>query len=866
MTARAPFLTAAQLRAELERCVYCERKPCREACPADCSPADFIMAARGGAAADFGRAAAMIMAANPLGGVCGAVCPDTHCMAACARSGIDRPIAIPAVQATIVQRARELGAMPPHQRVPSNGRRLAVLGGGPAGLAAAALLAGHGFTIDLFEAHDRLGGMARLVPPSRLERDVLEKDLDFVITLGDVRVRAGAVVAAPRNLLEDGYEAVVVAAGLDRPMELDVPGEELAVRGVDFLTNPAAYPTASKRVAVVGGGAVAADCASVAADAGAERVELLALEALHELPLSATEREALRQARVHVNGRIRITAVLGAGGFLAGIETIRVALPLGVPFHPRAVVDVEGTEQSRHDLDALIVAIGSRSSCLPQEGDGVFLAGDMTYGPGTVVEAVASGKNAAVRLLEWLGRDRGRGRGERGETPAHSGVREPGSAVRPPARPDERGPHPPGDLRRKVKSTAILSGYRALPVSLETEFFGRPISSPLLLSAAPPSDGYAQMRNAYEAGWAGGVMKTAFDGVPIHIPARLMVSFARDTYGNCDNVSGHPLDRVCREVERLRREFPDRLTMASTGGPVTGDDDADSAVWLANTRKLESAGACGVEYSLSCPQGGDGTRGDIVSQDAELTAKIIEWVLTGGDPDVPKLFKLTPAVTSIHPIALAVKGVFERHPHAKAGVTLANTFPTLAFRPRGRSAWDEGIVVGMSGAGIAPITYLILANVARWGLVVSANGGAMDYAAVAHMLALGARSVQVCSVIMEHGVGIVHDLHSGLSHLLRARGLASVTELVGRALPDVITPFEALSAVKPIATLDRQFCVQCGNCSRCPYLAVGLDDEGFPVTDPARCIGCSFCAQRCISGALSMRERTADELAALVEQ
>jgi NADPH-dependent glutamate synthase beta subunit-like oxidoreductase len=105
------FLTDAQLVSEISRCEYCASKPCREACPADCSPADFIMAAKVGAPSDFRRAAALIMAANPLGGVCGVVCPDTHCMRACARATFDVPINIPAVQATIVAKAREAGVM-----------------------------------------------------------------------------------------------------------------------------------------------------------------------------------------------------------------------------------------------------------------------------------------------------------------------------------------------------------------------------------------------------------------------------------------------------------------------------------------------------------------------------------------------------------------------------------------------------------------------------------------------------------------------------------------------------------------------------------------------------------------------------------
>ena len=400
---------------------------------------------------------------------------------------------------------------------------------------------------------------------------------------------------------------------------------------------------------------------------------------------------------------------------------------------------------------------------------------------------------------------------------------------------------------------------------LTADFFGRAIASPFLLSAAPPTDGYEQMRKAYEAGWAGGVMKTAFDGVEVHIPSRYMFAFDRTTFANCDNVSGHALERVCREVERLRREFPDRLTLASTGGPVTGHDEFDRRGWQANTAKLEGAGACGIEYSLSCPQGGDGTKGDIVSQDAALTAKIVGWVLETGDPEVPKLFKLTGAVTAIAPIVTAIREVLARHPAAAAGVTLANTFPTLAFRRGAKKRWEEGIVVGMSGAGVTPISNLTLAKVADLGVVVSGNGGPMDYMAAANFLALGARTVQFCSAVMKYGYGVVGELHSGLSHLLEARGLASVAELIGRALPGPVTDFMRLPAAKQISHAEPSLCVHCGNCTRCPYLAIALDAEGVPHTDPARCVGCSFCTLMCFTGALAMRDRTPAEAAALLE-
>jgi dihydropyrimidine dehydrogenase (NAD+) subunit PreA len=860
--ARNPFLlTDAQLAAEIEKCEYCAEKPCRGACPADCSPADFIMAAKVGGRSDYARAAAMIMSANPLGGVCGGVCPDTHCMRECARATFDAPVEIPAVQATIIAKARELGVFPDFAQAQLGGRRVAIVGGGPAGLAAAAVLAQHGIQVDIFEP-GRAGGMAALIPDFRLDADVLTGDLAFVTSLGAVTFKHERV-PDPAELLTAGYGAVIVASGLDRPVELGIPGEELASKCFDYLAEPDRTNVAGRHVAVIGGGAVAADCAETAAARGAAGVEMLALEKLPEMPLTAKELAGLLSAGVAVSGRVRVTAVLHEGGQVRGLETVKVTLPAGTAFDPARVRDVPGTDQRRPDFDLVIVAIGARPGPMPKSTPGIFIAGDVEHGPTTVVEAVAAGKNAAMEALAWLVSAWGPGAGDRVPSPAQPGIH-PGAGVPDPG-PRTPEPVPAAAARPKVKSTVVLPGFRRLPVPLDAEFFGRPILSPFLLSAAPPTDGYEQMRKAYEAGWAGGVMKTAFDNVPIHIPSRYMFAFDRTTFANCDNVSEHALERVCREVEKLRREFPDRLTLASTGGPVSGHDKLDRDGWQSNTRKLEEAGACGVEYSLSCPQGGDGTKGDIVSQDAELTAKIIGWVLEVGDPEVPKLFKLTAAVTSIAPIITAIKDVFARHPHAKAGVTLANTFPTLAFRPGSKERWEEGIVVGMSGAGVTPISNLTLANVSRLGVVVSGNGGPMDYLAAANFLALGARTVQFCSIVMKYGLGIVDELHSGLSYLLAERGLRSVEELLGRALPQPITPFGELPAAKMISAVDAELCVHCGNCTRCPYLAITLNGEKVPETDAARCVGCSFCTLMCFTGALDMRERTPAEATALVE-
>jgi dihydropyrimidine dehydrogenase (NAD+) subunit PreA len=118
---------------------------------------------------------------------------------------------------------------------------------------------------------------------------------------------------------------------------------------------------------------------------------------------------------------------------------------------------------------------------------------------------------------------------------------------------------------------------------------------------------------------------------------------------------------------------------------------------------------------------------------------------------------------------------------------------------------------------------------------------------------------------MKYGYGIIHEIESGTAFLMQERGIKSMRELIGIAQPHPVTDFMALSPTKKLSTFNYDLCVSCGNCVRCPYLAITLDDKRLPFSDPARCIGCSLCAQKCLVGAITMRERTPHELAILKE-
>jgi dihydropyrimidine dehydrogenase (NAD+) subunit PreA len=768
------------------------------------------------------------------------------------------PIAIPCSQANIIAEARRLNVFPEFKQ-PAQihaDKKVAIIGAGPAGLAAAAYLGSRGYPVTVFESSDAAGGSMKLIPSARLPRDVLNADIDFALSRGQVTLKTGTRIENPESLLPE-FAAVLVAVGCHRPRTMGIENEEKMVSSHRFLTE---QPAVGARVAVVGGGAVAIDCATTAKRLGAEEVTMFYRRAMAEMPLDEAEKAELFEHGIDVVGRTLPTGiVVDAEGQVTGLRTKRVRM--GSRAAGTATADVPNSEYVWEGYSTVISAIGTSATKIAGSSDiRVVPCGDFVYGPAPVGAAGGHGTAAAaaVEALLMTG------------TPITA-------------------PHPVGRFG-KVRSTLKIAGFVENPVSLETDFFGKKILNPFILSASPITDGYEQCAEAFRAGWAGCVLKTAFNGLPIHIPSEYMAHFDRETLANSDNVSGEPLAVVVRNIRRLVADFPDHLVIGSTGGPVTGDDANDRAGWQYNTQILEKSGCHGIEYSLSCPQGGDGTEGAIVSQSARQSAAVVEYVMSISNPEIPKLFKLTGAVTSVAVIVEAIKAVFDRYPNKKAGITLANSFPAAAFRPtlRDEHAYDDVMVVGMHGRGVLPISNLSLVSVSHLctqaetdkegrptlPLIISGNGGVCDYRGAADFLALGTRTVQMCSAPEIYGFRMVKELASGLSYFMEARGFRSVAELIGATRggkavggvdrPEVnpILEFMDIPARKRIpVTVRPDDCVSCGRCERCPYFAIAFDPATHRVTvDPARCVGCTLCVKTlCPANVLAMRDRTEEE-------
>ena len=382
------YLTEPQLQSELNRCLQCAAKPCQKACPAHVAPCDFIKAAKNG---EWTAAAALIERQNPLGEVCGLVCPDKFCEKACVRGKIDSSIKIPAVQAEIMRRARENAVFEQCESA-SEGPQIAIIGSGPAGAGAAATLLSAGAHVTVFEQNAQVGGALNLIPAARLPREIVAWEWQKLAHSGRLEMHFNRKISDYAALLAD-FAGVIVAVGEQQPRTLGIEGEAAALPYTEYLQTPEKYAGAAK-VAIIGGGAAAVDCAVTARRQGATLVEMFVRRRLSDMRITAAERQALQEHAITVTALTRPVKITPDDLTLYVTQT---------QFNAAGQLEnVPNSITVRPEFDLIITALGSTRAEEIKETAQIVYAGDVINGGSTVVEAVASGKAAAAKLLTQI--------------------------------------------------------------------------------------------------------------------------------------------------------------------------------------------------------------------------------------------------------------------------------------------------------------------------------------------------------------------------------------------------------------------------------------------------------------------------------
>ena len=409
-----------EIKEKSEYCLNCKVKPCSKGCPLGNDIPSFIKCIKD---EKYEEAYKILSNTTVLQSICGRICPHmSQCQGSCVRGIKSVPVSIGDLEAFVGDMAIENNYK--IEKLEENGKKVAVIGGGPSGLTCAAFLARNGYNVTIYEKYNELGGiLVHGIPEFRLPKEVVKKAINKILDLG-INVQYNKEVGKNLDLkeLKQEYNAIYLAIGANIPSKMMIPGEELeGVYGGNSLLETGEHPDyTGKHVAVIGGGNVAMDCARTINKMGAASVTVIYRRAEKQMPAEQKEIEDAKKEGVEFLFQNNILKINGnENGKVESIECIKTELVKKEGETREVPVNIEGSNYIKK-MDYVIMAVGSKpeTEIVEKLGvelsskkyvkvdenymtsePGIYAGGDLIGQKATVAWAARAGRKAAEKIM-----------------------------------------------------------------------------------------------------------------------------------------------------------------------------------------------------------------------------------------------------------------------------------------------------------------------------------------------------------------------------------------------------------------------------------------------------------------------------------